>query len=62
MAFVQNVLAARSAKLSIEGEELDLVAPRLITKDEAAAAVAPETNLEPGRVKGIEYLQMDVSG
>ena len=59
--WVQNVMAAGSAKLSVEGEEFDLVSPRLITKEEAAAVVSAETNLQPGRVKGIEYLQMDIA-
>jgi deazaflavin-dependent oxidoreductase (nitroreductase family) len=58
--WVQNVVAAGSAKLSVNGEEFDLVSPRLITMEEAAAVVSPETNLQPGRVKGIEYLQMDI--
>jgi deazaflavin-dependent oxidoreductase (nitroreductase family) len=60
--WVKNVMAAGSAQLAVEGEEYDLVSPRLITKEEAAAVVPAETNLQPGRVKGIEYLQMDVRG
>ena len=59
--WVQNVMAAGSAKLSVEGEEFDLVSPRLITKEEAASVVSAETNLQPGRVKGIESLQMDIA-
>jgi deazaflavin-dependent oxidoreductase (nitroreductase family) len=59
--WVKNVMAAGSAHLAVGDEEFDLVAPRLITKEEAAAVVPPETNLEPGRVKGLEYLQMDIA-
>lgn len=60
--WVQNVMAAGSAKLSVGDDDFDLTLPRLITKAEAAAVVSPETNLQPGRVKGIEYLQMDIRG
>ena len=59
--WVQNVMAAGSAKLLVAGEEFDLVSPRLITKEEAAAVVPPDTNLQSGRTKGIEYLQMDIA-
>lgn len=58
--WVQNVIAAGSAKLSVGSEQFDLVSPRLITMDEAAAVVSPETKLQPGGVKGIEYLRMDI--
>lgn len=60
--WVRNVTAAGSAKLSVSGEEFDLVSPRLITKEQAAAVVSPDTNLQPGRTKGLEYLQMDIRG
>ncbi len=57
--WVRNVMAAGSAKLSIGGNEFDLASPRLITMEEAAEIVTPDTELQPGRVKGIEYLRMD---
>ena len=59
--WVQNIMAAGSAKLTVEGEDFDLVSPRLISKEEAAAVVPAETDLQPGRVKGLEYLRMDLA-
>jgi deazaflavin-dependent oxidoreductase (nitroreductase family) len=58
--WVQNVMASGSATLAAGDEEFQLVAPRLISREQAAEVVAPDTNLQPARVKGIEYLQMDV--
>jgi deazaflavin-dependent oxidoreductase (nitroreductase family) len=60
--WVQNVLAAGRAGLAVKSEERELTAPRLITREEARAQVTADTNLQPGRVKGIEYLRMDVVG
>ncbi len=59
--WVQNILAAESATLTIKDDQWELSSPRLISKQEAGRQVSPETKLEPGRIKGIEYLQMDTA-
>lgn len=59
--WVKNVLAAGTAELRIGKDEWKLAAPRLITRDEAARAVLGDVDLQPGRVKGIEYLQMNTA-
>lgn len=57
--WVQNILAAGSATLRINGQEKQLTNPRLATKDEAWTQVAPETKEPPGVLKISEFLQMD---
>lgn len=59
--WVKNVMAAGRAHLRIREEEWDLANPRLIAKDEAQQQLPADTNLQPGRIKGIEYLQMDIA-
>ena len=58
--WVQNILVAGSATLTIEEQVGDLGSPRLISLEEAKPQVSADTNLVPGRVRGIEYLQMDI--
>ena len=57
--WVKNVLAAGRAAVRVGGEEFELVNPRLIDADEARSILPPDTDVAPGRVKGIEYLRMD---
>lgn len=59
--WVQNILSSGTATLTIEDEQWDLISPRLISRAEAKPLVSADTNLEPGRTKGIEYLQMDIA-
>lgn len=57
--WVKNVLAAGTARLTIDGTDFDLVSPRLVTKD-AAWELLPATTKAPPRLLQIsEYLQMD---
>lgn len=56
--WVQNVLAAGSAKLEIDGDVIDLVDPELITADEAFARLPPETKRPPKLLKITEFLAM----
>ena len=58
--WVQNILAAGTAALSVDGVDYDLVSPRMVTLDDARRQLPPDTELQPGRVGGIEYLQMDI--
>lgn len=59
--WVKNVLAAGKAHLEIRGDEWDLVSPRLITREEAAQIASADVNLQPGRIKGLEYLLMEIA-
>jgi deazaflavin-dependent oxidoreductase (nitroreductase family) len=57
--WVQNILAAGSATLSINGSERQLTNPRLVSKDEAWTQVDPATKEPPGLLRISEFLQMD---
>ncbi len=57
--WVQNILAAGSATLRINGQETQLANPRLVTKDEAWHLVDPGTKEPPGLLRISEFLQMD---
>jgi deazaflavin-dependent oxidoreductase (nitroreductase family) len=60
--WVRNVLAAGRASLTINGEDIELVSPRLVDEGEAMRAV-PDTVRRPPRVLRIsDYLRMDVAG
>ena len=59
--WVRNVLAADSATLRLDGRELALIKPRLISEEQARARVADGTKV-PGFLQGAEFLQMDVAG
>lgn len=60
--WVRNALAAGRAALSIDGEDIELVNPRLVDEGQAMRAV-PETVKRPPSVLRIsEYLRMDVAG
>lgn len=57
--WVRNVLAAGHARLTIEGEDVELTAPRLVDGEEAWAAL-PDTVKRPPRCLRItEYLRTD---
>jgi deazaflavin-dependent oxidoreductase (nitroreductase family) len=57
--WVQNVLAAGSATLAIDGDEFTLHAPRLIPKEEAWTLLPMPIKAPPGFLKVTEYLHMD---
>jgi deazaflavin-dependent oxidoreductase (nitroreductase family) len=60
--WVRNVLAACDARLTIDGEEIDLATPRLVDEGEARRAL-PDTVKRPPRLLRItEYLRMDFAG
>ncbi|TDC81868.1 nitroreductase family deazaflavin-dependent oxidoreductase [Actinomadura sp. 7K507] len=58
--WVQNVLAADSARLQVDGRELKLTAPRLIGKDEAFQALSDEVARPPRLLRISEFLRMDI--
>lgn len=57
--WVKNILAAGSAQLTIDGEEIDLVSPRVIDTEAARAQLPATTKAPPNFAKVTEYLQMD---
>ena len=60
--WVLNSLASGTAKRAIDGDEFDLVSPRLISKDEARQLLSEMTKEPPNFLKVTEYLQMDIAG
>jgi deazaflavin-dependent oxidoreductase (nitroreductase family) len=58
--WVQNVLAAGRARLCVEGEELDLTAPRLIGQDAAFQALPDEVRRPPRMLRITGFLRMDL--
>lgn len=58
--WVRNILASGKAGLRVGGEEVDLVAPRLITKEEAVEQLPETTKLPPSLMNVNDFLRMDV--
>lgn len=59
--WVRNVLAAGRATVTIGGEDIELVNPRIIGEDEAMAAVADSVRRPPPALRISEYLRMDAA-
>ncbi|MDP3891922.1 nitroreductase family deazaflavin-dependent oxidoreductase [Nocardioides sp.] len=57
--WVRNVLAAGGARLCVEGEEVELTAPRLVGEEEAFHALADEVARPPKLLRISEFLRMD---
>ena len=60
--WVLNILASGTAKLAIDGDQFDLVSPRLISKDEAWQLLSEMTKEPPNFLKVTDYLRMDIAG
>ncbi|MEA1902700.1 MAG: nitroreductase family deazaflavin-dependent oxidoreductase [Actinomycetota bacterium] len=58
--WVQNILTAGKATLEVDGDALDLVSPRLVSKEDAWQLLPATTKAPPEYLKITEYLQMDV--
>ncbi|MCP4965168.1 MAG: nitroreductase family deazaflavin-dependent oxidoreductase [bacterium] len=58
--WVQNILAAGNATLTIDDEEHELVTPRVVTKEEAWPLMPAGTKQPPGLLNVTEFLQMDI--
>ena len=58
--WVQNILAAGSARLRIDGDEVHLASPRVVTKDVAWRQMPAQTTKPPGILRITEFLQMDL--
>ena len=58
--WVKNVLAAGAASLKIDGDETELVSPRLVKKDSVWQLLPATTKTPPGITGESELLQMNV--
>ena len=58
--WVKNVLAAGAASLRVDGDERDLVSPRLVNKDVVWHLLPATTKTPPGITGESELLRMDV--
>jgi deazaflavin-dependent oxidoreductase (nitroreductase family) len=59
--WVRNVLASGSARLTVDGADLELVAPRLVSEGEAWRAVGDDAKRPPAFLNITEYLRMDLA-
>jgi deazaflavin-dependent oxidoreductase (nitroreductase family) len=59
--WVRNSLAAGHARLTIDGQEVELTAPRLISEDEAWQAIGAGVRQPPRLLRITEYLRMDLA-
>lgn len=57
--WVRNVMAAGTARLRIDGEDIALDAPRLVGRDEVAGLVPADVKLPPGPLGVTDFLRMD---
>ena len=53
-------MAAGAATLEIEGDEFELMSPRLVSKEDAWQLVSTTTKAPPDYLRVTEYLQMDL--
>jgi len=58
--WVQNVCAAGTAGLRVEGQDVALANPRVLTDEEFRQIVPETTKLPPGFLNVTEFLRMDV--
>jgi deazaflavin-dependent oxidoreductase (nitroreductase family) len=58
--WVKNILAAGTATLRAGGNEIALVSPRMVTKDEALRQMAAGIKWPPDRMNVTECLRMDI--
>lgn len=60
--WAQNILKAGSASLDMDNETIELVSPRLISREEASVLLDGIAKRAPSWLKVDEYLRMDVAG
>lgn len=58
--WVKNVLAAGSARVRVDGREVELEAPRLVRKDDVWPLLPPTTKAPPSITADSPLLRMDV--
>ena len=59
--WVRNVLADGRARLAVDGRDIELAAPRLISGEEAWRAMGEGVKRPPGVLRIDEYLRMDLA-
>jgi deazaflavin-dependent oxidoreductase (nitroreductase family) len=57
--WVRNVMAAGSARLRVDGRDVDLASPRLVGRDEAFRDL-PSAARPPALLRITEFLRMDI--
>ena len=57
--WVRNVMAAGHAKLTVDGEDVEVSAPRVVSEAEAFAALAEGVERPPKSLRVKEFLRMD---
>lgn len=60
--WVRNVLAAGSARLTVDGREVELANPRVVGWDELRELLAPDVKPPPGWARVTDFLRMDLAG
>ena len=58
--WVKNIMASGTAHLTKDGEDFDLVSPRLVSKDAAFEQMSADTKELPKFLNVTDFLQMDV--
>ena len=58
--WVKNIMVSGSAQLRVDGNDVDLISPRLITKEAAFQQMPATTKAPPGFLNVTEFLQMDL--
>jgi deazaflavin-dependent oxidoreductase (nitroreductase family) len=58
--WVKNILAAGTATLRVDGDEMALASPRMVAKDEALQQMAARTKWPSDRMNVTECLRMDI--
>lgn len=58
--WVQNVLAAGRARLTVDGTDQEVTAPRLVGRDEAFRVLPAEVPRPPRLLRITEFLRVDV--
>lgn len=59
--WVRNVLAAGHARLSVDGQDVELTTPRVVGEVEAFAALADDVKRPPKALRITEFLRMDLA-
>lgn len=59
--WVRNVLAAGRATLTVEGDEVELTAPRIVGEDEAWTVLPPGVKRPPRFLRITDFLRMDLA-
>ncbi|MEV0825766.1 nitroreductase family deazaflavin-dependent oxidoreductase [Nonomuraea rubra] len=59
--WVRNILASGTARLLVDGEEVELTAPRVVGRQEAFQALADDVTRPPKVLRITEFLRMDLA-